>query len=312
MTLRQQNILVFFVLFFTFVIWANAFTAIGLLRRSLGAWELVELRFIPVGLISSVLVAIFYRQEFASLVKNHPFSLIASGFLVVPAYNLAVNFGQGYVNANAASLLSTLNPLFTLLLAHHFLGEPLTAKRLAGTLLAFGGLIVVMTWGKVGVTESVLFPLDKLHFAFIALLAPLIWAVYNIVVKPLTSDCSPAALNFSVLAVGCLPLYPGLNSRLIGRALALQSLEIYALAFLSLVCTIFAFYIWVLALKYWRASNASLFCFFNPPMTAIVAFFFLDLRISAWFFIGAAVMLAGVALAVFREGARARPVKPVL
>lgn len=292
------NILLFLVLVLTFVIWSNSFIAIGLLRPHFSAVKLLVLRFGPVGLISLVMVLVFFRQEFVHLVKTHPIRLAAMAFLQVPSYNFFLNYAQAYVNPSAASLIITLNPLFTLVLAVKFLGEPLTVKRAVGTALAFAGLVVVILLGQVGLTASVMIPLNKFHFALLLIMSPLSWAIYTIIAKPLTPIYSTAALNYSTLMVGSLPLLCLVDRDLIRKAASLGGVEIFAWIFLSIFCTIIAFQMWLFGVKHWRASNVSLFVFMNPPLTAFFAYLFFARFISGWFFVGGLVMLVGILLAL--------------
>ncbi len=295
---NRANILVMSLLLLAFIIWSNAFIAIGLLREKVSAVELLVIRFAPVGLISAGLTALFFRGEFIDLVKNHLWRLLAMGLLSVTGYNLFLNLGQTYINPNAASLLITMNPLLTLLLAVQFLGEPLTGKRALGTSLAFAGLVVVVALGKVGVTESVLIPLNKVPYAILTVLAPTCWAAYTIIAKPLTTKYSPAGLNFSILTVGSLPVFLGLTPRLVAKTLALPALDLFALAFLIVGCTIIAFYLWLIGVRQLKASNVSLFVFLNPPLTAAFSYLYYGQQISGWFFVGGSVMLIGIGLAV--------------
>ncbi len=295
---KKPDLAVFVILLATFVIWSNSFIAVGLLRQKLSVWELVSIRFIPVGFISSVLVGLFYRLEFYDLIKRHFCRLAVMSLLCVTSYNFFLFWGQAYISPNAASLIITLNPLFTLFLAVRFLGEPLTIRRLGGTIIAFLGLGLVVVWGQVGLSESLVIPLAKLPFAGAVMLAPLSWAGYTVLAKPISTECSPAGLNFSVLTVGCLPFYFTLRPSLIKKALSLTPVETSAWLFLSLLCTIVAFYLWLLGVKQWRASNVSLFVFLNPPLTAAFSYLYFGQKISTLFFLGGAVMLLGIALAV--------------
>jgi drug/metabolite transporter (DMT)-like permease len=52
--------------------------------------------------------------------------------------------GMKYTDASVASVLNQLTVVFTLILAHYFLGERLTGRRLAGSAVAIGGAVVIV------------------------------------------------------------------------------------------------------------------------------------------------------------------------
>lgn len=307
---RRINISVFLLLLLTFIIWSNSFIAIGILKPKVSAMELVVLRFVPVGLISTIITAIFFRRQAWQIARRHPWRLAAMGFLTVISYNLLLNAGMSYVSPSASSLLVSLNPLFTLFLAVRFLKEPYTGRRLAGTILSLAGLAVVVTLGKVGVQTGTFIPADKIHYAVMVMLAALSWASYTILLKPLLSEFSPLALNYVVLSTGCLPLYFMITPRLVRTFLDFSPLEHFSLAFLSLGCTIIAFALWAVAVKYWKASNVSLFVYLNPPLTAVFAWLFFLQLITGFFFAGGLLMLSGIVLATFPGRKTARTATP--
>lgn len=288
---------IFVLLLLTFLIWSNSFIAIKLLLARMDAFDLVRLRFLPVGIVSLALIALFYRDEARRILRAHPVRVSLGGFLMVISYNLFLNSGMRYVQPNAASLLIALNPLITLLLAVRFLGEPFTRRRLLGTLATFCGLALVVLLGKVGAAGGTWIAADKVPYALLVLGAPLSWATATIIIKPALKNHSPLVFNFVSLAVGSLPLFFFVDRPFVAKALSLRPLEYGAAAFLSLACTILAFSLWNIAVKHWHASNVSLFVYLNPPLTALFTWLFFGIGITFYFVAGGAIMLSGILIA---------------
>lgn len=71
-------------------------------------------------------------------------------FLVMGALNNLIPFclivwGQTHIHSSLASILNATTPIFTVLLAHWFTrDERLTVNRLVGTLVGFGGVVVLV------------------------------------------------------------------------------------------------------------------------------------------------------------------------
>jgi len=294
---KISNLGIFLLLILTFLIWSNSFIAIKVLLARMNAFDLLRLRFIPVGVISLSLIMLFFRAEAWQIVKAHPVRVALGGFFMVISYNLFLNSGMKYVQPNAASLLIALNPLITLLLAVRFLGEPFTRRRLLGTIVTFIGLALVVLLGRVGGTGGTWITLDKVPYALLVLGGPLSWATATIIIKPALKNHSPLVFNFTTMAIGSFPLLFLVDRPFIKMALSLSAREYGAAAFLSLACTILAYSLWNIAVKHWHASNVSLFVYLNPPLTAIFTYLFFGIGISFYFFVGGTIMLAGILLA---------------
>lgn len=298
---KKRDILIFILLLVTFVIWSNSFIAIKVLLNRMKALDLVKLRFIPVGLISLTLVSIFYRRQAWAILREHPFRVLLNGLLSVTVYNLLLNSGMQFVKPNAASLMISLNPLITLLLAVKFLGEPMTRRRLLGTVVTFFGLAVVVLLGRVSEGSGAWISWDKLPYALLVLGAPVSWAVYTIITKPALKNHSPVVFNFVSLAVGSLPLLFLVDQPFLTLIGSLNTTEIASWSFLSLACTLLAFGLWNIAVRHWPVSTVSLFVYLNPPLTAVFSYLFFGTAITGFFFIGGSIMLSGILLATVQS-----------
>jgi drug/metabolite transporter (DMT)-like permease len=297
---KTSNLGIFLLLIVTFLIWSNSFIAIKVLLAKMNAFDLLRLRFIPVAIISMSIVLLFYRAEAWQIIKAHPVRVTLGGLLMVISYNLFLNSGMKYVQPNAASLLIALNPLITLLLAVRFLHEPFTRRRLLGTIVTFIGLALVVLLGRVGAAGGTWIAIDKVPYALLVLGGPLSWAAATIIIKPVLKNHSPLVFNFTSLAIGSFPLLFLIDRSFIKMAFSLSALEYGAAAFLSLACTILAYTLWNIAIKYWHASNVSLFVYLNPPLTAIFTYLFFGIGITFYFLVGGTIMLAGIVLATYK------------
>lgn len=303
---------VYLLLVVIFLIWSNSFIAVRALvgdlvpaAERLDPLELVVVRFAPVGLWCLAWFALLpsARREAREIVVSHPLLVPWLGFLNVWAYNLAFAAGHRRVGAGTGSLIITLNPVLTFLLAVLSGQERPTWRRAAGLAIAFGGIYVVVVHGAGRAVESA-----YLHDALLLLGAPASWAVYTVLSKPLVSRHSPLHLTFLVLGLASLPTLPlALASQTLRAKLALWGGERFGAAlFLSLACTLFAFWLWYEALRRLPASKAAAFVFLNPPLALFFEWLWFGRVPAAGLFVGGALVLAGVFLCT--RGGERRPV----
>lgn len=298
---RSRNGLAFTSLLIAFAVWSNAFIAISLLRQKFSALQLLEVRFIPAGLLGLAIAGLFYRRQVADMFRHHLVRLLIMGVLLIPVYNLILHYCLAYVTPSAGALFISFIPLFTMFLASDMLREPFTVSRAFGALIAFDGLFVVVLFGKVGGEAGVFMSLEQLPYALMIMFGCLAMALYTIIAKPLMVKYPPAAVNGVVLFVGSTPLWLGVNRELIDLTVSLTQLELWALGFLSVVCTIIAYQLWLLAVKYWKVSNVNLMSFIIPPLTAGFAYLYYGTPVSPVFALGGAVILAGVIFAISED-----------
>ena len=288
-----------------FLLWGNAFIAIGYLLKSLTPFELLLFRFFPVTVYCLVMSLTVHREEFWYLLRNHLGRVVLCGVVMVIGYHFFLNLGQGYVTPQAASLLVTSAPLITLLLAAGFLGEKLTGRRMLGAVIAFCGMTLVVLLGKVGSDPELFIPLDKLPYALALLVCAASTATYVVMAKSLSEKVSPAGLNYTTMAIGSIPLLFFWSPEAASKTLTLGWHQLAALAFLSIGCTIIAYVLFLHGIKNWQASNTSLFIFLNAPFTILFSYLFFGQGITTWFAVGGAVMLGGIYLAVSSGAAKA-------
>jgi drug/metabolite transporter (DMT)-like permease len=277
-----------------FVIFSNSFHAIAYLRKHVGvsASALVTLRYGPVVPFCLIYCALRWRQ-FRALMADRGWVVLLMGLLMVPAYNLALNWGQGRVPPATASLIITMNPVFTYLLALAFLGERARWSKFLGLAVAFLGV-----YGLVA-AQGRSFGSGYALYAVVVLIGPLSWACSTVLGKPLTRRHDPVLLTFAATGLGSLPFFFTLIAGTGGVHAILRTMNPtawVALLHLTLLCTIVGFAVWFWALRHLSASTVAAFVFLNPPLTAIFGAIWgterFDWRTAAY----GSVVLAGVAL----------------
>lgn len=167
-------------------------------------------------------------------------------------------FGIDLTTAGRGSLMLNTMPFWVLLGGHFLLGEKITARRVFGLLLAFGGVALVFSDGLAGHGASTLVG------DLMCLLAGLLWALTVIVVKQSRlTEISPEKTLLYQLVVSiplALPLVPYGGPIL--REVSAQ--VVGALLFHSVYVVSFTFVLWFWLMKRYPASGLSSFAFLTP------------------------------------------------
>lgn len=291
-----------------FVIWSNSFHAIAWLRRSIGAYDLLLARFAPVGAFCLVWCILDEPLHNLAILRRSAIRIVLMGLLIVPGYNLFLNWGQGRVPAGTASLLIAMNPLFTYLLALLIRQEHHRPRKTMGLFLAFVGVYLLLR------SQGREFgPGYGLH-ALSVLAAPASWAVATVLGKPLVNRESPIRVTYLSLAVGSIafliiaPFDTGFRTKIGSFTAGDWIAQIH----LSVLCTILGFAVWYAALRRLPASSVAAFVLLNPPLTiafgpvwgtdqptaSVIGF-------GAWILAGIVVSTWGIPDLVTRAGTKA-------
>jgi drug/metabolite transporter (DMT)-like permease len=272
--------------------WGNAFVAIKFLydHQGLDAMGLTALRYAPAALLSLVLLFSCYGGErVISCWKKEWRGIALYGLTGVLGYNLALNYGETRVAAGTASLIVGLSPVMTLIVARLMLGEEITVRKAAGIALAFAGLFAVVKWG----TRETL-GAGHLLGVLITVGAPISWALYTTIGKPLVERANPNIVTLSAIVWGGVPLAVFVPVRSLG---AISATGWAALGFLAIVCTIFGFLVWSWALRKTEAARLGSLVYMIPLVTIVSEMIVMKTFPGAGLLLGGMVLIVGVIVA---------------
>ncbi|PGT67892.1 DMT family transporter [Bacillus thuringiensis] len=125
---------------FTILIWGTAFPAIRMGLESYTPEHLTLLRL----LIASFILLLFsfiYKLRLPDL-KDIP-AIFIFGALGFTIYHIALNYGEKTVNAGSASLIISVTPIFTAILASVFLNEKMKLNGWIGGVMSFAGIALI-------------------------------------------------------------------------------------------------------------------------------------------------------------------------
>jgi drug/metabolite transporter (DMT)-like permease len=226
--------------------------------------------------------------------------LLLLAFVAVPVNQGFFLYGLQLSTAGHAALLYTLTPLFVLLLAQLLIGEFPGWRTAAGTALALGGTLFVLTQRGLDLSRG------PLIGDLLLLVAVVAWAVYTAEGREMVTRFGALPTIAWTLIAGTLLYLPlGVGSLFFSdnrEAIAHASREAWlGLLYLCVVTSVVAYLLWYWALKHLAAARVAVFTNLQPLATAVLAHFFLGEHITVPFFAGAVVVVSGVLLAQWRR-----------
>jgi drug/metabolite transporter (DMT)-like permease len=211
------------------------------------------------------------------------------GLLVVPVNQGFFLFGLARSTASHASLLYALTPLVVLLFARRLLNEGDLAAKLAGTLVAFAGVAVIL------LERGLRHEMGLLTGDLLILVAVFAWAGYTVLSKRLLVRYDPMTVTGWSIICGTLLCLPALAAP--GAIPPLASIPLPAwgaIAYLSVGTSVVAYPLWSYALRHMEASKVAITTNTQPILTAGLSWLFFHERFTPGFAVGAVLILAGV------------------
>ncbi|MBE3138016.1 MAG: DMT family transporter [Thermoplasmata archaeon] len=287
----NKNLIIAVILILVSFVWAGSFIVVDITTKEMDPIDLGFLRFL-VATPSMILIAVLRKKPLLLPKKELPW-LVVLGLTGVTLLYLFQFLGIHYTNAPTASVLINTNVIFIAILSGLFLHETLTRKRVAGIVLSFIGVFVIMfsDFSKQALT------FDNLFFigGILMLLSALCWALYSFVGKRLLKTYDEFVITTYAFGFGTLFYIPFVVLHL-GPVLQQTSLNGWlAVLYLALTCSIFGYLGWYYALKRIDASKAAVFLNFIPLFTILMSFF-LGTSLTWFFLLGAALIIYGVYL----------------
>lgn len=187
-----------------------------------------------------------------------------------------------------SAILIGLTPVQVLLLAAATGQEKLTARKVAGLVIALVGVAVLQLSGEPGRAASLLGDI------FI-LLCGLLLAVYTVFSKNLTTHEDSVRVNTIAYVGGALLLSPAfLWSGPRFDFAAVSAGAWLSVAYMAVFSSVISYLIYNYALSHIAASRVAAFSYLQPLLATLMAIPLLGERLTAALIVGGALVLAGV------------------
>jgi len=275
---------------FAVIVWGASFIATKLALKEISPITIVWLRFLMGVVILGL--AVVLRQQFSLPDKKEWAYFALLGFLGITFHQGLQSNGLRTSEAGTTAWIVSTTPVFMALLGWLILKEGLGWAKTFGILIAFIGVLVVISKGNIGSVSIGRFgaPGDIL-----ILISAVNWAVFSALSRRGLKSYPASLMMFYVMSFGwlftSLLFIPTNGFAEIGN---LTSNGWMGVAFLGIFCSGLAYIAWYDALKALTTAQTGVFLYLEPLVTVVVAFFVLGEAITPALLVGGAVILFGV------------------
>jgi drug/metabolite transporter (DMT)-like permease len=273
------------------VVWAGSFSVIKvLLDHGVPAFDIALVRY---AIAAPGFAFVLWRAGgLPGLTRRDAARLAAAGVLVVVGYHLFLNIGTQYTTSGVAALVVALAPGMTLVLAILLGLDRLRARQAAGLAVAFVGVAVVVALGA-GETLS----LESAKGPLIVVGAPLSFALYNVLLKPLLARYDLLALTAATSLAGIVALLPFVRGASVDTVANASARDVALLLYLGVLATFFGYIGWNVGLRGLGPTRAVAYTYAISPLAVAIGAVALDETVTAWLALGGALVVGGIAAA---------------
>lgn len=289
-------------LILTVIFWGASFVATKIVLLELTPATIIVIRF-GVGFLV-LLITVGLRQEIKPVHRQKLPFLALLGFLGITFHQWLQVTGLKSTPATITAWIVATIPVFVALLGWAILGERLTKQQVAGITLAAGGAVTVvsggdllaLTTGRVGTMGDIMIAISAINWAVFTVLSKRALGMPSPdVSKDTVANGSPVIVMLYVMGFGLAFSIPWALVDGGWRALATISDQgWWALLFLGVACSGLAYLFWFKALDVMPATQAGVFLYLEPLVTAVLAGPMLGESTTTITALGGAAILLGV------------------
>jgi drug/metabolite transporter (DMT)-like permease len=267
-------------------------------------FTLLTLR-LALGALTLALILLFRRGTLAS--GKGRWTVVGVG---VVGFGISVGLqfvGTSLSSAAHAALITSASPAFILLFGILLLGEPASVHRVAALILATLGVIAVLNPAGAELGGGSL----RGNLALLGAAVP--WGVYSVLVKQVSRDRTTTEVSLLAFLGGLVVSLPMAATEGAGLPPEARTAPILAgILYLGLVSTALAMYLWNRSLAILDAGLVSILFFAQPVVGVALGALVLGEVLGPTFWLGAALIAAGLILSALSPAARSHPQSPGL
>jgi len=269
------------------IFWGTSFVATKTVLHEIKPVTIIILRLALASILLTI-IALSTKRVFSINLKSHGWIFILA---LVAVFHLWIQVtGLQYTTAANTGWIIGTAPVFMAILGFVFYKEKITLLQFLGILVALVGLLLLIGKGditNIGLIEN--------KGDLLVLGSAFTWGVYSMVNKKISLSYSPLMTIlylFLMMSVIIIPF--NLNSETISSVINLSLTGWVSILFLGIFCSGVAYVIWAQALRDMESAKVGAFLYFEPLVTVIAAWFFLNEEITLLMIFSGLLITAGV------------------
>lgn len=283
------------------LLWGSSFLWIKIAVEEVSPFVVVALR-VLFGLIS-LLGVMYWQRQFIPRDRPTLLKYLFMGVFNVVVPFLLITWGETHIDSSLAAILNATTPLFVIVIGHFGLhDEKITGPRLAGLLVGFVGVIVLVAQDfQPGMLQGDL--LGQLA----VLAAAISYAVALIFSRRYLRNTKPVVQSTMILVFATALMW--IITPVVERPLVLPAQPIVWVAILWLgvlgLCVAYLLFFWLN--NAWGPTRASLVTYVFPVVGVVLGVVFLNEPLSWNTVLGSALVVGGI-IVVNRKPRLTQPV----
>lgn len=277
------------------VIWGIAPTVIKFGLSEIPPFLFLTYRFL---ITTIVLLPVFILSKNRSLgLKNLPLVILVS--FLGSTLNLGLLFyGTQFTTSLDSSLITATAPIFVALAGTWFLHDRVTKKERIGIIITIVGTVVIAFQSFFEKNPGVVSGITGNMIIFISNIA---FVAYLLTSKEaLRKGVSPITITFMMFFIGFLTSLP-LSYHDLGSITKLSLPAHLSVVYMALFSGALAYYLYQKAQKRIEASEAAVFTYLTPIITAPIGVIWLHEKLTIPYIIGSVIIALGVFLAEWKK-----------
>jgi drug/metabolite transporter (DMT)-like permease len=274
------------------VFWGVSFIATKFTLEEMAPRQIIFYRLI---LASSFLFvfALYTKRDFRITLTNHGYIFILA-FIAVLHLWIQIT-GLKYTTASNTGWIIGTAPVFIALLGFIFYKESLTPIKIVGILIAFFGVLLLISKGDF---STISFISNKGDFLILA--SAFNWGIYSMVNKKISLNYPPVMTILFLFLMMAIIISPFIISDTTFDSIKNLSVRGWiSILFLGILCSGVAYVLWAQSLKEMESSKAGAFLYFEPFVTIAAAGLMLGERITLFMIVSGLIITGGVILVNF-------------
>lgn len=260
--------------------------------------QLAVFRWIGVAiLLFPVLLVCF--SNIIKVLKQNFFILNLLAILGVSVFNTILYVGLNYTKATNALLINSSVPILILILSYFILKTNIRMIQLMGIVLSTVGVVFLILRGEFSAISTI-----ELNYGDIwVVAASFAWSLYSVFAKFRPKGLGDFEFFTSIVYIGLFWLvlvYLGMGYSFF-EDIVLVKKHYPSFLYVALFPSLLSYYFWHMGIREIGASRTGQFTHLMPLFGSIMAYIFLDEKLSLYHIVGAILVGLGIYLSLFTK-----------